>query len=253
MSNALILKNISKRFGDIRVLRNICASVPEGKITAFIGPNGAGKTTLFHIIAGSIKPDKGIAIFKGKNIIGLPAHAIAELGVGRQFQDVRVFGGLTVLENVLVGMITNQDRDAWRAWCRSKQIMNQKKKSRSEAGQWLEHVGLQDHGDRLARELSFGQQKLLTLAQLFARRADLLLLDEPTSGLSYQMVEQVCDLIRQAVAERRLTVALVEHNMSVVADVAFWIHFLHEGRIAFSGESQHVLGNRNVREIYMGL
>lgn len=253
MSNALILKNISKRFGDFWVLRNVRASVSTGKITAFIGPNGAGKTTLFHVISGSIKPDDGSVTFKGKNITDLPAFAIAELGMGRQFQDVRVFSGMTVLENVLVGMIAPSDRDAWRSWFRSKQALDEMDKDKSEARQWLEYVGLQDQGNRLARELSFGQQKLLALARLFAKGSDFLLLDEPTAGLSYQMVEQVCDLIRRAVAERGLTVALVEHNMTVVANLAFWIHFLHEGRVAFSGESEHVLGNRSVREIYMGL
>ena len=253
MNSVLILKDISKSFGNFRVLRNVRAAVPTGKITAFIGPNGAGKTTLFHIISGNIKPDNGSITFKGKDITGLAPFTVAELGVGRQFQDVRVFGALTVLENVLVGMIGSGERDAWRAYYRSKPILDRMDMEITEARNWLNYVGLQDYEDRFARELSFGQQKLLSLSRLFAKGADFLLLDEPTAGLSHQMIERICDLIRRAVAEQGLTVALVEHNMSVVSDLAFWIHFMHEGRIAFSGESKHVLGNRSVRKIYMGL
>ena len=253
MSSSLILNNVGKRFGDFWVLRNVRASVPTGKITAFIGPNGAGKTTLFHVIAGTLKPDEGKVTFRGTDITGQPAFAIARLGIGRQFQDVRVFGGLTVRDNVIVGMLPPSDRDAWQAWVPSHRRSALMETFRAEAAHWLEHVGLQDRMDQMARDLSFGQQKLLALARLFAKRSDLLLLDEPTAGLSHSMIEQITKLIRQAVTERGLTVVLVEHNMNVVADLASWIHFMHEGRVAFSGEKDHVLGNRSVREIYMGL
>ena len=103
MSNNLILNNVGKRFGDFWVLRGVRVSVPAGKITAFIGPNGAGKTTLLHIISGALRPDEGAIRFGGTDIGGLPCHRIARMGIGRQFQDVRVFGGLTVLENVALG------------------------------------------------------------------------------------------------------------------------------------------------------
>ncbi len=127
------------------------------------------------------------------------------------------------------------------------------RQAENEALRWLEYVGMADQRYALARELSFGQQKLVSLARLFAKQSRILLLDEPTAGLSHQMIEKVVSLIQRAVIEQGLTVALVEHNMSVVADLANWIHFLHEGHIAFSGAAAHVLGNKTVREIYMGL
>jgi ABC-type branched-subunit amino acid transport system ATPase component len=253
MSNNLILNNVGKRFGDCWVLRGVCASVPAGKITAFIGPNGAGKTTLLHVISGALRPDEGAIRFGGTDIGGLPCHRIARMGIGRQFQDVRVFGGLTVLENVVVGLVSHESQDAWRAWVGTRHSRKVIKQHEATATRWIEHVGLQDDGRRLARDLSFGQQKLLSLARLFARGFPFLLLDEPTAGVSPKMVEKITGLIREAVAARDVTVALVEHNMTVVADLAYWIHFLNEGRVAFSGERSHVLGNKSVRQMYMGL
>lgn len=253
MSSNLILNNIGKRFGDFWVLRGIRASVPAGKITAFIGPNGAGKTTLLHVIAGALHPDEGEIRFRGEQIGGLPCHGIARLGIGRQFQDVRVFGGLSVLDNVMVGLIPPGMRDSWNGWFASRKARQVLKEQHETAVQWLEHVGLQDHWQQPARQLSFGQQKLLSLARLFACGFSFLLLDEPTAGVSPAMIETITGLIREAVAERGVTVALVEHNMTVVADLAYWIHFLNEGRVAFSGERSHVLGNKSVRQMYMGL
>jgi ABC-type branched-subunit amino acid transport system ATPase component len=253
MSNGLILNNISKRFGDFWALRDVRASVPSGKITAFIGPNGAGKTTLFHVIAGTLRPDTGSVKFGGSDITGLPPYAVAQLGIGRQFQDVRLFGGLSVLENVMIAAMPASVQWACGAWLKRNGNKEAVRQAEVEALRWLEYVGLADKRGCLARELSFGQQKLVSLARLFARGSRFLLLDEPTAGLSHHMVAQITSLIHRAVNEQGLTVALVEHNMSVVADLAFWIHFLHEGRVAFSGENGHVMGNHSVRDIYMGL
>lgn len=254
MENKLLVKDVSKRFGDTWVLRDVRASVPPGKITAFIGPNGAGKTTLFNVISGNLRPDSGAVIFQGKDITGMPSHSIAERGIGRQFQDVRVFGGLTAVENVEVALIPGTHHSVWRTWFGTRETAHEMNEIRRKAMESLEYVGLADYHDHLARELSFGQQKLLSLARLFARRFSCLLLDEPTAGVSHQMVDKIVALIQRAVKEHNLTVtAFIEHNMSAVQDLADWIHFLHEGRVAFSGKSDHVLGHRTVRELYMGI
>ena len=253
MTSNLILNNVGKRFGDFWVLRGVRACVPTGKITAFIGPNGAGKTTLLHLISGALRLDEGTIRFGGSDIGGLPCHRIARMGIGRQFQDVRVFGGLTVLENVVVGLVQHRTQDSWRAWFGTRHAREVLQDHESTAMRWIEHVGLQDKSLHLARELSFGQQKLLSLARLFACEFSFLLLDEPTAGVSPKMIEKITELIREAVSQRGLTVALVEHNMTVVAELAYWIHFLNEGRVAFSGERSHVLGNKSVRKMYMGL
>jgi len=253
MSEKLIIKNISKRFGDVQVLNGIKAAVPAGKITAFIGPNGAGKTTLLHIIAGTLEPDEGSVQFKSRDIACFPSYKVARMGIGRQFQDVRVFGGLSVLDNMTVGLIPHTSQDFWYAWFRTRKLKRNMNGYEQKALHWLEHVGLMKHVKQLARELSFGQQKLLALARLFACDYSFLLLDEPTAGVSPKMIEQISSLIREIVTKQGVTVALVEHNMTVVADLAYWIHFLHEGKIAFSGARDHVLGNKNVRQMYMGL
>ena len=227
--------------------------MPAGKITAFIGPNGAGNTTLLHVIAGTLKPDEGSVHFQGTDISGLPSYEIARMGIGRQFQDVRIFGGLSVLDNVVIGLIPHACQDSWRVWFGTHKVRLTLKEYQEKSLRWIEHVGLQDDWHRNARDLSFGQQKLLSLARLFACGFNFLLLDEPTSGVNPKMIVKITDLIREAVAKRGVTVALVEHNMTVVADLAYWIHFFNEGRVAFSGACDHVLGNKTVRQMYMGL
>jgi ABC-type branched-subunit amino acid transport system ATPase component len=251
MNNGLMLRNISKRFGGSWALRDIRASVAAGKITAFIGPNGAGKTTLLHVIGGTLKPDQGDVEFAGRKITGMPPYAVARIGIGRLFQDVRVFGGLTALQNVAVAALPVSSHRSSVGWYGP--VRKSMRRAQDEAYRWLEYVGLSGERDVLAKDLSFGQQKLIGLARLFAQRPVLLLLDEPTAGLSHSMLERVTSLIERAVADQGLTVILVEHNMSVVTRLAFWIHFVHEGSVAFSGETRHVLGNKSVREIYMGL
>ncbi|MDH4317452.1 MAG: ABC transporter ATP-binding protein [Desulfobulbaceae bacterium] len=254
MDGKLLIEDIGKRYGDTWVLRNVRAIVPNGQITAFIGPNGAGKTTLFHIIAGALKPEEGRVEYFGRDITGLSPHMVARLGLGRQFQDVRVFKSLSVLDNVLVGMIPEHHHMAWSAWCRPFHTDRSIRALREQARYWLDYVGLDDVREQPAGELSFGQQKLLSLARLFARQSECLLLDEPTAGVSQVMVERIVGLIRRRVGEGSLTVAaFIEHNMSAVQQLADWIHFLHEGRVAFSGKSEHVLGHRTVRELYMGI
>jgi len=254
MNNALLIKDVGKRFGDTWVLRDVRVAVPKGKITAFMGPNGAGKTTLFHVISGALKPDIGHVYFEGVDITGWPSHAIALQGIGRQFQDVRVFKALTVLENVVVGLVPQQHQKAWWAWLQPIKTDRSMQKIRHEAEHWLDYVGLADARTQAAGELSFGQQKLLSLARLFAKDFSCLLLDEPTAGVSPAMIERIITLIRKRVDEGALSVtAFVEHNMNAVEHLADWIHFMHEGRIAFSGRSDHVLGCEIVRELYMGI
>jgi ABC-type branched-subunit amino acid transport system ATPase component len=251
--NGIVLNKISKRFGDFWVLRDIRAIIPSGKISAFIGPNGAGKTTLFHIMSGMLKPDEGHILYNNNDITGFPAFKVARQGIGRQFQDIRVFSGMSVLENVMVSMIPFRAQDSWHSFLNVKRNIQNTANRRSKALQWLEYVGLENHYKRSALELSYGEQKLLTLARLFAANFDCLLLDEPTAGVSYQMIEQITDLLDRSVKEKKLTIVLIEHNINVVSDLADWVHFLHEGKIAFCGEGNHVLGNQSVRELYMGL
>jgi len=249
MKSKLVIRNVTKQFGNFRAVADVSASVVKGRITAFIGPNGAGKTTLFHVLSGELTADHGYIMLDEQNIGGLPPWRVARMGIGRQFQDVRVFGGLTVLDNVLVALLSPGEQSPFRAW-RGAAIL---KSHSTEAEYWVEFVGLADLRDKRADDLSFGQQKLLSFARLMAGGFALLLLDEPTAGLARSMVDRVVGLLHKIVKERGVTIALIEHNMSVVEALADWVYFMNEGQVAFTGRSDHVLGNRDVREIYMGL
>jgi len=251
MENSLLIKGISKRFGDYQALNNINAKIFENKITAFVGPNGAGKTTLFNIICGFLKPDKGEILLDGKNIVGLPPYKISKLGIGRQFQEIRLFGKMTALENIISSLI--EEKETYLINSLSFPFKKKLKKELEEkAYKWLEFVGLQDNVKTFAQNLSYGQQKLLSLARLMAKDFKIILLDEPISGLSPSMVEKMKNLISKLVEEEKKTVAIIEHNMAFVKEIAYWVHFLNEGKLGFSGRTDHILGHQKVREIYMG-
>lgn len=248
----LRVENVSKSFGAFRALRDVTLTVALGKVTALVGPNGAGKTTLFHVIGGNLVPDTGKIILDDTDITGLPPWKIARKHVGRLFQDVRVFPALTVAENIGVSFLHRSDYSlaTTLAWWRRAARENDR---RERAMAWLEFVGLAEHADRPAGELSHGQQKLLALARIVALRPALLLLDEPTAALSPAMTKKMVALVKRLVGERKLTIALIEHNMGVVKELADYIYFLHEGTVHTHGTQKEVLENPAVRELYMGL
>lgn len=253
MGTKILIDKVGKRFNDFWAVRGVRANIWEGKITAFIGPNGAGKTTLFQVLAGELKPDTGRVLLNATNIAGMATWKIARMGIGRQFQDVRIFGGLSVLENVVVALLSSREQSpvwSWKNMWRQSEIL---KKHKNKAEYWLEFVGLSDHCTCLAQELSFGQQKLLSIARLMAGGFEILLLDEPTAGLAHAMIVRIVSLLNDLVEKHGVTIALIEHNMTVVASLAYWIYFMNEGCVAFHGRSDHVLGNKDVREMYMGL
>ncbi len=253
MGTKILIDKVGKRFNDFWAVSGVRANIWEGKITAFIGPNGAGKTTLFQVLAGELKPDTGRVLLNATNIAGMATWKIARMGIGRQFQDVRIFEGLSVLENVVVALLTSREQspvESWKNMWRRSEIL---KKHENKAKYWLKFVGLSNHCTCLAQELSFGQQKLLSIARLMAGGFEILLLDEPTAGLAHAMIVRIVSLLNDLVEKHGVTIALIEHNMTVVASLAYWIYFMNEGCVASQGRSDHVLGNKDVREMYMGL
>ena len=248
----LRVEGVSKSFGAFRALHDVNVTARLGQVTALVGPNGAGKTTLFHVIGGNLAPDAGKVFLNGVDVTGLPPYKIARRHVGRLFQDVRIFPALSVAENIEVSFLHRSDYTiaTTLAWWRSEA---REKDRRERAMAWLEFVGLADKADMPAGELSYGQQKLLALARIVALRPALLLLDEPTAALSPAMTKKMVALIQQLVAEQRLTIALIEHNMGVVRELADYIYFLHEGTVHTHGTQREVLENPAVRELYMGL
>ena len=248
----LIAQGIGKHFGDVEVLRGVNITVIPGKITAFVGPNGAGKTTLFHIMSGNLRPDAGNIFLDGKDITGFPPWRIARMRIGKLFQDVRIFENLSALENVCVALLHEAEQHIVSS-LRLTRRNDPRLKYRDEALHWLEYVGLENEANQKGGELSFGQQKLLAIARLIAHKSTFLLLDEPTAALSPVMVPKMIDLIRKLSTEQNISIALIEHNMAVVKELAFYTYFMHEGGINCHGEQYSVLENPEVRELYMGL
>lgn len=253
MARGLQLKKIGKRFGDFWAVRNVTCRIFSGKITGFIGPNGAGKTTLFSVITGDLRPDTGSVLLDGEDITGLKPWAIARKGIGKLYQDVRIFKNLRVIDNVVVSLLSPKEESPFRALSNFYKLKSLWSQKAEEAMKWLEFVGLADDREKKAIELSFGQQKLLSFARLMAAGFDILLLDEPTAGVHPKMIHKIEEILIKLVEEENKTIAIIEHNMSVIASLAYWVNFMTEGEITFSGRTDHVLGDENVRKIYMGI
>ena len=244
-------QQVTKSFGGVKAVSAVSASFSGGRITALVGPNGAGKTTLFHLISGSVQPDQGQIAYMGKPINGLPGWRIAQLGIGRLFQDVRVFGSLTCLENVLVAFQAQLGENPFWSILSRRRVMKQDRQAVGEAAALLESVGLGGLDSTEADSLSYGQQKLLAIARLMAVGSEVYLLDEPTSGVNPEMVKVLIGLIK-GLASQGKTVAVIEHNMNVVTELADWVYFLDEGEIVAFGLPDEVLGDKEVRAAYLG-
>lgn len=231
MASVYDVCGVTKRYGSFTALDNVSLSVRSGEITALAGPNGAGKTTLFHVMNGNLRPDAGRVMFGGADVTGMSPWKMARFGVGRLFQDVRVFPNLSVRENIEASCIAAG-------------------KERGNAMKWLDRSGLGALGRVRAGELSFTEKKLLALTRLLALEARVLLLDEPTAALPPDETERVCAFIRGLAVEHNVSVVLVEHNVSMIRRLADTVYFLHEGRILRSGTSVEVFGDPCVERLY---
>ena len=251
MHNILELQQVSKHFGGIKAVDELTIGFEQGKITALIGPNGAGKTTAFNLIGGLLRPDSGSMAFNGKRLFGLKPWHIARLGIGRLFQDVRLFNKMTVLENVMTAFQWQRGESLWRVafapWTQS----TPEARHKEQAMRLLQTVGLPDKANSLAENLSYGQQKLVAIARLLAADAKLLLLDEPTAGVNPVMIRQFFTTIRQLVAEN-CTILFIEHNMEIVRELAERAIFMSAGKIMKSGSPADVFADPNVRSAYIG-
>jgi neutral amino acid transport system ATP-binding protein len=245
-------RGLTRAFGGVLAVDDVSATFEAGKVTALVGPNGAGKTTLFHLIAGALTPSSGEVLYRCRNLCGLSPWHIARLGVGRLFQDVRVFKRLSVLENVLVACREQRGEyplGALVAWRRSRR---DEERHTEMALRWLRLVDLVDSRQVPAGALSYGQQKLLAIVRLVAMEANVLLLDEPAAGLHPMLIERLLGVVRGLAREGR-TVVVIEHNMTVVLQVADWVYFMEEGQIVAFGSPQEVLDDPDVRATYLGL
>lgn len=248
----LELRNVTKSFGGVKAVDNVSCGFYSGKITGLIGPNGAGKTTIFNLISGLYKPDSGEIYFKGKRIDILPPHKIAQLGIGRLFQDIRVFTKLTVLENVLISIPNQLGEKFYEGIFIRKKLAEKERENVEKAEQLLEFVHLADKKNTLAENLSYGQQKLLSIARLLAMGSELLLLDEPTAGVHPAVIKSILETIK-SLAQQGKTIVFIEHNINVVLEIADWVYLLDEGKIASFGLPDEVIHDKTTREVYLGV
>jgi branched-chain amino acid transport system ATP-binding protein len=249
---ALEGRNLSKQFGGLRAINDVSFEVPEGSLTALIGPNGAGKTTLFNLITNLFPPDTGEVRFFGKPLANLGLSDIAGLGLLRTFQTARVFPGMTALENVLVGAHRQVRASALRQmlWLGGARREERHLVERAEA--LLELVGLAAFRDTAATSLPMGAQKLIEVCRALMARPRLLLLDEPAAGLNDAETAELAALLR-AVRESGITIMVVEHNMSLVMNVADHVIVLDLGSFIARGTPTEIQRDQRVIEAYLGL
>ncbi len=235
----LEIEGITKHFGGLAAVSRVDVRIDEGEVVGLIGPNGAGKTTLFNLLSGALKPDSGTIRFRAENITGLKPHQICHKGVARTFQSVKVFGGMSAFQNVLVGAIFG-DSDGISL-----------KEAREEVVRLLEFVGLPNVGAVAAKDLTLANQKRLELARALASKPGLLLIDELMAGLNPTEVAQAMDLVA-SIRERGTTVFLIEHVMKAIMSICDRIIVLHHGEKIAEGTPHEIATSRTVVEVYLG-
>lgn len=246
----LEIRNLSKSFSGIQAINDVSLTLQRGKITGIIGPNGAGKSTLFDLICGYTKADAGETYFGRKNITNLSPHVIARLGIGRSFQAPRLFGKLSVTDNVIAALQPpEEDENIFRNF--KPGVVKAARERVEKAHQLLTCVGLTDCAKDLAESLSYADQKLLVLARLLAFKSELLLLDELAAGLDQQSTQGLAQVVLQ-LAETGITVCLVEHSLDFVRNTVDTILFLEQGRLIAEGPTEEIIKDRRLSQIYFG-
>lgn len=252
MSEPLLqLCHLTKAFGGLKAVDDVTLDVPAQHIFGLIGPNGAGKTTLFNVVSGLYAATGGDILLSGRRLTGLSQHAIAAQGVARTFQNLQIFGGMTVLENVLVGCHRHGSQGVLPALLHLPALKREEQRLRARADEVLAFVGLADHRDDQAAALPPGQQRLVEIARALATQPRLLLLDEPAAGLTTRETEVLGELV-QRIAATGLTTVLIEHDMSLVMDVCGLVAVLDQGQLLTVDEPRAVQANPQVIAAYLG-
>ena len=248
---SLSLAGVSRAFGGVRAVDDATFTVADGEVHGLIGPNGAGKTTLLNLISGLLQPTSGRIEMDGRRIDRLPPHRVAALGVARTYQNIRLFAGLSAIDNVVVGEHLRRHAPVWRRLLMLPSARHEERAARESAEALLSRVGMRDRGATPAFSLSYGEQRRVEIARALASQPTLVLLDEPTAGMNPNEAAAVARLVREVAREGR-TVLLIEHNVRLVMELCQQITVLNFGKVIARGTPAEIGKDPAVIAAYLG-
>ena len=248
----LDVKNLTKHFGGLTAVGDVTLELNEGELVGLIGPNGAGKTTLFNLLTGVYEPSEGTVTLDGHVLNGKAPYKIASLGLGRTFQNLRLFKDLTVLDNVLIAFGNHHKPHTFASFFRLPAFYKNEEDLKNKALDLLKIFDLDKEAETLAKNLAYGQQRRLEIVRALATEPKILFLDEPAAGMNPQETAELTELLRRIKNEFNITIMLIEHDMSLVMEVTERIYVLEYGRLIAHGTPDEIKSNERVIEAYLG-
>jgi branched-chain amino acid transport system ATP-binding protein len=252
MTDLLVARALTMKFGGLTAVDSVDFTIPENSVVSLIGPNGAGKTTFFNMLTGLYHPTSGELTFVGNDTFGRPPHVIAELGMSRTFQNIRLFKEMSVVDNVLVGMHTRLKSGIVGMLLNSRSVREEERQAIVEARRLLRLVGLPDRHNELAGNLPYGDQRRLEIARALASKPKVLLLDEPAAGMNHVETQKLAELIRELPQLTGASVLLIEHEMKLVMAISDRVTVLDYGKKIAEGTPEEIRKNPAVIEAYLG-
>ena len=247
----LVVDGVSKQFRGLKALDDVSIAVPTGQIRGIVGPNGSGKTTLFNVISGLYRPTTGRVRFGGEDVTNRPPYRLSRAGMSRTFQNLRLFGDLTVRENVLVALDRTRTLSAWRYLLAPLSVVRRDRDLRRRADEVLDRYGLIAFADLPPKSLPYGTQRRVEIARAMAAAPTLLLLDEPAAGLNGEEVRKLGEMVR-SIRDTGITVVIIEHNMGLVMSLCERVTVLASGKVIAEGTPAVVAATPAVIEAYLG-